>query len=46
MLELKLHGFTVDIPERLQARGLVVRSLHPMDLEDIFVTTVRAGEAA
>jgi ABC-2 type transport system ATP-binding protein len=46
MLELKLHGYTEDVLLRLKAQGLEVRSLHPMDLEDIFVTTVRAGEAA
>lgn len=46
MLEIKLHGYTEDVLLRLKARGLEVRSLHPMDLEDIFVTTVRAGEAA
>jgi ABC-2 type transport system ATP-binding protein len=46
MLEIKLHGYTEDVLLRLQANGLVVHSLHPMDLEDIFVTTVRAGEAA
>jgi ABC-2 type transport system ATP-binding protein len=46
MLELKVNGFSDGITERLQARGLEVRSLHPMSLEDIFVTTVRQGVAA
>jgi ABC-2 type transport system ATP-binding protein len=46
MLELKVRGFDEDLPQRLQAKGLVVQSLHPMNLEDIFVTTVRAGEPA
>ena len=46
MLELKVRGFSDEVPQRLQAKGLVVQSLHPMNLEDIFVTTVRAGEAA
>lgn len=46
MLELKLNGFNADITERLEANGLIVRSLHPMSLEDIFVTTVRQGVAA
>ncbi len=46
MLELKVRGFTEDVPHRLQAGGLVVCSLHAMNLEDIFITTVRAGEPA
>jgi ABC-2 type transport system ATP-binding protein len=46
MLELKLNGFNADVTERLEANGLVVRSLHPMSLEEIFVTTVRQGVAA
>jgi ABC-2 type transport system ATP-binding protein len=46
MLELKVNGFNTGITERLQAQGLEVRSLHPMNLEDIFVTTVRRGVAA
>ncbi len=46
MLELKVNGFSEGITERLQAKGLEVRSMHPMNLEDIFVTTVRQGVAA
>jgi ABC-2 type transport system ATP-binding protein len=46
LLELKVRGFTEDVPHRLQASGLVVHSLHMMNLEDIFITTVRAGEPA
>lgn len=42
ILELKVNGFTDSMPERLQAQGLIIQSLHPMNLEDIFVTTVRA----
>lgn len=32
--------------KRLQAQGVEIRSTEPMNLEDIFVTTVRAGGAA
>lgn len=46
MVELKVNGFSDSVPERLQAHGLAVHSLHPMNLEDIFVTTVRAGATA
>jgi len=46
VLELKVSRFSEEVPQRLQAKGLVVRSLHPMNLEDIFVTTVRAGAPA
>lgn len=43
MLELKVSGYSPDLGARLQARGLTVCSEHPMNLEDIFVATVRAG---
>ncbi|HRQ64036.1 MAG TPA: ABC transporter ATP-binding protein [Xanthomonadaceae bacterium] len=43
MLEIKVSGFSPDLNARLEARGLTVRSQHPMNLEDIFVATVRAG---
>ena len=46
VLELKVRGFTDAIAERLSAQGLTIQSLHPMNLEDIFVTTVRAGGTA
>lgn len=46
MLELKFSGHREGLAERLQERGLVVHSLHPMSLEDIFITTVREGAAA
>ncbi|MFZ5657099.1 MAG: ABC transporter ATP-binding protein [Pseudomonadota bacterium] len=46
MLELKVNGFSESVPARLQAQGLTIQSLHPMNLEDIFVTTVRAGATA
>jgi ABC-2 type transport system ATP-binding protein len=46
MLELKVSGFSADLTNRLQENGLTVHSLHAMNLEDIFVTTVRAGATA
>ncbi len=46
LLELKVRNFRDDLPSRLQAQGLEIRSVEPMNLEDIFVTTVRTGVAA
>ena len=46
MLELKVRGFNQGLASRLQAQGLEIKSVHPMNLEEIFVTTVRAGAAA
>ncbi len=46
VLEIKVRGYSADMPERLIAQGLVVDSVDPMRLEDIFVTTVRAGAVA
>lgn len=46
VLELKVRGFSEDMPQRLQSHGLSVQSLHAMSLEDIFVTTVRSGASA
>ena len=46
MLELKIKGFSEELAPRLEARGLAIKSSHAMSLEDIFVTTVRAGVAA
>jgi ABC-2 type transport system ATP-binding protein len=46
MLELKVNGVDDQLSARLQSHGLCVHSLHPMSLEDIFVTTVRQGAAA
>lgn len=46
VLELKVKRFDDQLAPRLQAKGLSVRSSHAMSLEDIFVTTVRAGGAA
>lgn len=46
VLELKVRGYTEAIVGRLKAQQLDIRSQHPMSLEEIFVTTVRAGGAA
>ena len=46
LLELKVRQFSDGLLGRLQAQGLEVRSAEAMSLEDIFVTTVRAGGAA
>lgn len=46
ILELKVRQFSDALLKRLQAQGLEIRSTEPMSLEDIFVTTVRAGAAA
>jgi ABC-2 type transport system ATP-binding protein len=46
LLELKVRRFDDGLLGRLQAQGLEIRSAEAMSLEDIFVTTVRAGGAA
>ncbi len=46
VLELKVRDFCGELPARLAAHGLTVQSVDPMRLEDIFVTTVRAGAPA
>ncbi len=45
MLELKARQFSDGLIQRLQSSGLEIRSTEAMSLEDIFVTTVRAGAA-
>ena len=45
-IELKMRPWQDDFPERLARAGLEVQRVDPMALEDIFVTTVRAGGAA
>lgn len=42
-IELKFRRWQDDLPERLAQVGLSVQRIDPMTLEDIFVTTVRAG---
>jgi len=46
LFELKVRHWEADLPARLNAAGLAVQRVDPMALEDIFVTTVRAGEPA
>lgn len=46
ILELKVRQFSDGLLKRLQQQGVDVRSAEPMSLEDIFVTTVRAGGVA
>lgn len=46
LLELRVRHFSEGLLGRLQAQGLEIRSAEAMSLEDIFVTTVRAGGAA
>lgn len=44
LLEIKARQYTSDLLPRLAALGLDIRSNEAMSLEDIFVTTVRAGD--
>ncbi|WP_334179268.1 ABC transporter ATP-binding protein [Pseudoxanthomonas sp.] len=46
LVELKIGAFDASAVASLQALGLSVDSVEPMSLEDIFVTTVRAGNNA
>lgn len=46
LLELKVRRFSDALLQRLQTQGVEIRSTEAMSLEDIFVTTVRAGGAA
>lgn len=46
LLELKVRQFSDALLGRLQGQGLEIRSTEAMNLEDIFVTTVRAGGVA
>ena len=46
LLELKTGAFDASTVPALQALGLVVDSVEPMTLEDIFVTTVRGSTHA
>jgi len=46
LLELKVRRFSDALLSRLKGQGLEIRSTEAMSLEDIFVTTVRAGGAA
>lgn len=46
IVELKVRQFNDGLLQRLQTQGVEIRSSEAMSLEDIFVTTVRAGGAA
>jgi ABC-2 type transport system ATP-binding protein len=46
IVELKVRQFSEGLLQRMQTQGAEIRSADPMNLEDIFVTTVRAGGAA
>jgi ABC-2 type transport system ATP-binding protein len=46
ILELKVRQFSDGLLQRLRTQGVEITSTEPMSLEDIFVTTVRAGGAA
>lgn len=46
ILELKVRQYSDGFLQRLQTQGVEIRSTEPMSLEDIFVTTVRAGATA
>jgi ABC-2 type transport system ATP-binding protein len=41
LVELRVNGRSEGLQQRLQAAGLQIRSVEPLSLEDIFVTTVR-----
>jgi ABC-2 type transport system ATP-binding protein len=43
VIELKVGNFSEDFVPRLQQLGLTVKTIEPMNLEDIFVTSIRAG---
>jgi hypothetical protein len=41
VIEFKVRDFDAQTPERLRAQGLEIRAIEAMNLEDIFITTVR-----
>jgi ABC-2 type transport system ATP-binding protein len=43
VIELKVGSFSEEFVHRLQLLGLTVKTIEPMNLEDIFVTSIRAG---
>jgi len=43
VIELKVSNFSESFVPQLQQLGLTVKSIEPMNLEDIFVTSIRAG---
>jgi ABC-2 type transport system ATP-binding protein len=42
VIELKVNNFSEDFVPQLQQLGLTVKTIEPMNLEDIFVTSIRA----
>ncbi len=46
IIEFKVRQFSDTLSLRLQNKGLEIKSIDTMNLEDIFVTTVRGGGAA
>jgi ABC-2 type transport system ATP-binding protein len=45
IIELKVRDFSETFLLRLQQRGLTIRTVEPMSLEDIFVASIRGGAA-
>jgi ABC-2 type transport system ATP-binding protein len=43
VIELKVSNFSEGFVPQLQQLGLTVKTIEPMNLEDIFVTSIRAG---
>ena len=43
VIELKVGNFNEGFLPQLQQLGLTVKTIEPMNLEDIFVTSIRAG---
>lgn len=43
VIELKVNNFSDGVVSQLQQLGLAVKTIEPMSLEDIFVTSIRAG---
>ena len=46
LVEIKVRTWSEDLPARLAAQGLQVQRSDAMNLEDIFITSVRTGAAA
>jgi ABC-2 type transport system ATP-binding protein len=46
LLELKVRQFSESLLLRLKTIGLEIKAIDPMSLEDIFITSVRAGGVA
>ena len=46
VVEIKVRSWSDDLPVRLAAQGLQVQRSDAMNLEDIFITSVRSGVPA